>query len=46
MTVRYKENTDAYKASHYPGASLLAPHCVAFETSDFFEIMRMLQFVL
>jgi D-amino peptidase len=46
MEVWYKENTDAYKASHYPGARLHAPHCVAYEASDFFEIMRMLQFVL
>ena len=46
MEVWYKENTDAYRASHYPGARLPAPHCVAYETDDFFEIMRMLQFVL
>ncbi|MFP6730393.1 MAG: M55 family metallopeptidase [Alphaproteobacteria bacterium] len=46
MEIWYKENTDAYAASHYPGAKLHAPHCVAFETGDFFEIMRMLQFVL
>lgn len=46
MEIWYKENTDAFKASHYPGASLHAPHCVAFDTDDFFEIMRMLKFVL
>lgn len=46
LEIWYKENTDAYKASHYPGARLGAPHCVAYETGDFFEIMRMLQFVL
>ena len=46
IEVWYKENTDAYAASHYPGARLHAPHCVAYETGDFFEIMRMLQFVL
>ncbi len=46
MELWYKENADAYAASHYPGARLRAPHCVAYETGDFFEIMRMLQFVL
>ena len=42
----YEKNEDAYAASHYPGARLDAPHCVGFETGVFFEIMRMLQFVL
>ena len=28
MEVWYKENTDAYRASHYPGARLHAAHCV------------------
>lgn len=42
----YKKNEDAYKASFYPGARLDAPHCVCFHTDSFFEIMRMLQFVL
>ena len=42
----YVENEDAYPASFYPGARLHAPHCVRFETDDFFEIMRMLNFVL
>ncbi len=46
LEVWYKENTHAYAASHYPGARLHAPHCVAFESGDFFDIMRMLQFVL
>ena len=32
IEVWYKENTDAYAASHYPGARLHAPHCVAYET--------------
>ncbi len=46
LEILCQENTEAYKASHYPGARLRAPHCAAYETGDFFEIMRMLQFVL
>ena len=42
----YEQNEDAFAASHYPGARLDAPHCVRFDSDSFFEIMRMLQFVL
>lgn len=46
LEIWYRDNEDAYKAAHYPGARLAAPHCAAFKTGDFFEIMRMLNFVL
>jgi D-amino peptidase len=42
----YDKNEDAFAASYYPGARLDAPHCIKFDTDSFFEIMRMLQFVL
>lgn len=46
LAIRFKDHAAAYTAAFYPGARLAEPHVVAFETSDFFEIMRMLAFVL
>lgn len=46
MELWFVKHEDAVTASYFPGARLRAPHCVAFETDAFFEIMRMLSFVL
>lgn len=40
------KHEDAYKASFYPGVTLTAPHILEYRTSDFFEIMRTMHFVL
>lgn len=40
-----KDQRDAYRASFYPGARLADPTTVAFETTEWFEVMRLLQFV-
>jgi D-amino peptidase len=45
MEIRYKDHTRAYRASYYPGARRAGTHTVAFETTDYFEILRMLLFV-
>ena len=42
----FGEHEDAYTASYYPGARLSDPHCVVMETNDYYEIGRMLHFVL
>jgi D-amino peptidase len=46
VEVIYKEHPAAYKASFYPGASLKEPHAIAFETNDYFEVLRLLSFVI
>ena len=46
MEVDYINHENAYSASFYPGARSSGPHSIVFETSDFFEIMRALQFVV
>ena len=46
VEVIYKEHADAYKASFYPGASLKEPHAIAFETNQYFEVLRFLSFVI
>ena len=45
MEIRYKQHHHAYRASHYPGAMRVGTDVVAFETDDYFEILRMLLFV-
>jgi D-amino peptidase len=39
--VRYKQHFLAYRAGFYPGAKLVEPHTVRFETDDFGEVLRM-----
>jgi len=42
----YTHHEWAFNASHYPGARLHAPHAIKYETKHFFEIMRILSFIL
>ena len=46
LEVRFIKQQLAYRASHYPGASLLNPKTVAFEVSDFDDIMRFILFTI
>jgi D-amino peptidase len=42
----YTDQHYAINASQYPGARLHDPHAIKYQTRDFFEIMRILSFVL
>ncbi len=42
----YTDHEWAFNASHYPGARLHDPHAITYRTSQFFDIMRILSFVL
>lgn len=42
----YKEHAHSAKPSYYPGMKRKDPHTVVFETKDYFEVLRMIQFVL
>lgn len=44
--VRYKDARDAYRSSFYPGAHLESPTSIVFESDDWFEVLRLLQFVV
>jgi D-amino peptidase len=46
LVLRYKEAARAYRGSFYPGARLVDDETVAFETSDYFEVLRALAFVV
>jgi D-amino peptidase len=45
VEIRYKDHSKACQASHYPGATRARSHSITFETTDYFEILRMLLFV-
>lgn len=44
VELRYKNHADAYNASFFPGVSLIEPHTVQFEASDYFEVLRFVSF--
>ena len=45
LKIRYLHPSDAYWSSFYPGVSLANDVTIEFETQDWFEILRLLQFV-
>jgi len=46
MTIRYKEHTAAQKNSFYPGARRVDEKTIAFETEQYYDILRFAMFVL
>ena len=45
LKIRYRNQLDAYSSSFYPGVSLTDDVTIEFRTNDWFEILRLLQFV-
>jgi D-amino peptidase len=45
LEVEYSNPVNAYKASWYPGCRHLGNRTVRFETRDYFEVLRALQFI-
>ena len=46
VEVRYQKHARAYRAGFYPGVEQVSPREIAFETSDWFEVMRAFTFIL
>lgn len=46
VEIQYKKFNDAYNASFYPGCKLLNDNTVSFETTDYYEVVRALKFIL
>ncbi len=46
VEIGYKDHARAFRASFFPGAGLKEPHAIQFETRDYFEVLRLLLFVL
>lgn len=40
FSIEFKKHQDAYRAAFYPGATLLNPLTVGFNTDDYFEVLR------
>lgn len=45
VEVIYREHARAYRNSFYPGATFKPHNTVAFTTDDFYEVLRLLQFL-
>jgi D-amino peptidase len=45
VVIRYKEHYNAFRNSFYPGARLADPMTLHFEADNYFEVLRLLQFV-
>lgn len=46
VEIKYKKFNDAYKASFYPGCTLVGTDTVTFSTDDYFEVVRAFKFIL
>jgi len=46
IELRFKKHHQAYDASFYPGCRLSDSQTITFNTTDYFEVMRMMHFVI
>lgn len=46
IELRFKKHQQAYDASFYPGCKLIDTQTISFTTKDYFEVMRMMHFVI
>jgi D-amino peptidase len=46
VEILYKAHAQAYRASFYPGVKQIESHRIQFETSDYFEVIRALSFII
>lgn len=46
VEISYSDHMKAYKASFYPGMEQISPTTVLFKSKDYFEVLRMISFVV
>ena len=46
VEIEYRDHAQAYHASFFPGASQKSPHAIQFESDDYFEVLRLISFVI
>ncbi len=46
IELRFKKHQQAFNASFYPGCKLSDAQTISFNTKDYFEVMRMMHFVI
>jgi D-amino peptidase len=45
ITIEYRHHMKAYRSSFYPGARLVEPSTIQYESDEFFDIMRLVEFL-
>ncbi len=46
VIIQFKKHQQAYGASFFPGCELIGSQEISFKTKDYYEILRMIQFVI
>ena len=46
IEIRFKKHQQALNASFFPGCKLIDPQVVSFKTKDYFEVLRMMHFII
>lgn len=45
VEIKFRQHYKAYRASFYPGCSLINPQTISFTTNDYYEFLRMFLFI-
>ena len=46
VEIEYGNHAQALRSSFYPGASPKSPHAIQFQSDDYFEVLRLISFVI
>lgn len=46
VEISYKEHASAYKSSFYPGAEQLSAHVIRYKSDNYFDVLRMINFLV
>jgi D-amino peptidase len=46
VDICFKHHPHAYKSSFFPGANLIDPNTIRFETDNYFEVLRLFAFTI
>jgi D-amino peptidase len=46
VEIEFRDHAKAYQSAFFPGASLKNPHTIQFRSDDYFEVLRLLLFVI
>ncbi|MEE9190117.1 MAG: M55 family metallopeptidase, partial [Candidatus Neomarinimicrobiota bacterium] len=46
VDICFKQHPHAYRSSFFPGATLIDPNTIRFETDDYFEVLRLFLFTV
>jgi D-amino peptidase len=46
VEILYRAHSQAYRASYYPGVEKIDSHCIKYEAAEYFDVIRLLSFVI